>query len=223
MRSFVLVPGAGGVATWFFSRLARLLETAGHEPIPVDLPGDDEKAGLSEYADLVVKAVGDRREVVLLAQSLGGFTAPLVANQIRLDTVVLLNAMIPNPGERAADWWVNTGSSDARTRAALRDGYPTEFDLQTYFLHDVGPTVAEEGAPYQRAEADAAFTSVCEFDAWPAIQIRAVAGKSDRFFPVDFQQRLARERLGIETDLLPGGHLLALSQPTALAEYLLSF
>jgi surfactin synthase thioesterase subunit len=222
MRSYVLVPGAGGVATWFFSRLARLLEKAGNEAIAVDLPGDDETAGLTEYADLVVQAVGGRREVVLLAQSLGGFTAPLVANRTRLDAVVFVNAMIPEPGERAADWWGNTGWSQARTKAATRHGYPPEFDLQTYFLHDVDPLVAQEGAPYQRNEADAAFASVCAFETWPDITIRAVTGEEDRFFPLEFQQQLVRDRLGIEADVLPGGHLLALSQPAALARYLLA-
>jgi pimeloyl-ACP methyl ester carboxylesterase len=216
------VPGAGGDATWFYSRLAPLVEQAGHEAIPVDLPGADEAAGLPEYAELVVRAMGERPHVVLLAQSLGGFTAPLVADRVRLDAVVLLNAMIPNPGERATDWWANTGSSAARTEAALRHGYAPDFDLETYFLHDVDRAVAEEGAPYQRNEAEAAFESVCEFDAWPDIPIRAVAGQDDRFFPVEFQQRLARERLGIEADVLPGGHLLAVSQPAALADYLLA-
>jgi hypothetical protein len=219
---YLLVPGAGGVATWFYSRLVPLLQHAGHEAIPVDLPGDDETAGLPEYAQLVAHAAGNRRDVVLLAQSMGGFTAPLVANLSSLDAIVLLNAMIPDPGERARDWWDNTGASAARTEAALRHGYPPGFDLQTYFLHDVDPAVAEEGVPYQRNESDAAFESICEFDEWPDIRIRAAAGEGDRFFPVQFQQRLARERLGIEVDVLPGGHLLALSQPTALADYLLA-
>ncbi len=37
-----------------------------------------------------------------------------------------------------------------------------------------------------------------------------------------FQQALARDRLGIEADVLPGGHLIALAQPARLASYLLS-
>lgn len=222
MTSYVLLPGAGGVATWFYSRLAPLLEHAGHEAIPVELPGDDETAGLPEYAELVVRAVGERRDVVLLAQSLGGFTAPLVANRMELDAVVFLNAMIPMPGERATDWWEHTGSSAARTEAARRHDYPAEVDVETYFLHDVDPAVAAEGTPFQRNEADVAFESVCAFETWPDVPIRSVAGEGDRFFPVEFQQRLARERLGIEADVLPGGHLLALSRPAALAEYLLA-
>ena len=66
------------------------------------------------------------------------------------------------------------------------------------------------------------FGSVCDFEAWPQVPVHAVAGESDRFFPVDFQRRLARDRLGVDADVLPGGHLMALSQPAALADYLLT-
>lgn len=61
---------------------------------------------------------------------------------------------------------------------------------------------------------------MCDFKDWPSVPIRVVAGAVDRFFPVEFQQTLARERLGIEADVLTGGHLIALSQPDALASYL---
>ena len=35
---------------------------------------------------------------MLVAQSLGGFTAPLVCDRVPVDLLVLLNAMIPEPG-----------------------------------------------------------------------------------------------------------------------------
>jgi alpha-beta hydrolase superfamily lysophospholipase len=218
--TFVLIPGAGGVA-WYWHRVVERLRQAGHEAIAVDLPGDDESAGLPEYADLVVDAVGDRGDVILAAQSLGGFTAPLAAPRIPVRAVVLVNAMIPLPGETAGAWWGATGSQEAAEAAAAAGGYGTEFDLETYFLHDVPAEVAASGESLQRNEADAAFDSVCDFESWPQVPIRAVAGAEDRFFPVGFQQELARERLGVEADVLPGGHLVALSQPAALAEYLL--
>ena len=70
-RAFVLIPGAGGAA-WYWHRVVRLLQEAGHEAIAVDLPGDDPAAGLPEYTDLVADAIGARGTVVLVAQSLGG-------------------------------------------------------------------------------------------------------------------------------------------------------
>ena len=220
-RTFVLIPGAGGTA-WYWHRVVPLLRDAGHEAIAVDLPGDDPTAGLPEYARLVASAIGGRDNVVLVAMSLGGVTAPLVAAKIPVSAIVFVNAMIPRPGETPGEWWDDTGWSDARVAAAKRGGYSPEFDLAVYFLHDVPPDVAAAGEPYQRPEADVAFGSVCDFSAWPPIPIRAVAGADDRFFPVAFQQALARDRLGIEADVLPGGHLIALAHPAELASYLLA-
>jgi hypothetical protein len=219
-RTFVLIPGAGGAA-WYWHLVVPLLREAGHEAIAVDLPADDPAAGLPEYAELVSSAIGNRGNVVLAAMSLGGFTAPLVAAKVPVAALVFVNAMIPRPGETAGAWWDNTRWAQARVAAAEQGGYSTQFDLGVYFLHDVPPDVAAAGEPYQRDETDAAFGSVCDFAAWPSIPIRAVAGSDDRFFPVGFQQALARDRLGINADVLPGGHLMALSQPARLAEYLL--
>ena len=220
MTSFVLIPGAGGSA-WYWHRVTPLLRKAGHEAIAVDLPGDDESAGLPEYASLVTGAIGGRDDVVLVAQSLGGFTAPLAAARPGVRALVFVNAMIPVTGETPGAWWGNTGWEQARIDAALADGYRPEFDLGTYFLHDVPPEVAEAGLSYERPEAEVVFGSVCDFGEWPAIPLRVVAGTGDRFFPAGFQQKLAAGRLGVAADLLPGGHLIALAEPAGLAGYLL--
>ena len=202
-----------------WSLVNRRLVEAGHEVIAVELPGDDETAGLSHYAELVVGVIGSRSEVILVAGSLGGFTAPLVCERVPVRELVLVNAMIPDPGETPRDWWVHTGALDAQAEAARADGYGP-FDVETYFLHDVDPDLAAEGEQYQRLEADIAFESVCEFTAWPATVIRVLAGRDDRFFPVGLQRRVARDRLGVEADVLPGGHLLPLVQPQLVVEYL---
>ena len=153
-RTFVLVPGAGGAA-WYWHRVVPLLRAAGHAAIAVDLPGDDPQAGLPEYARLVGAAVDGRPDVVLVAQSLGGFTAPMAAAVAPVSAIVLVNAMIPVPGETPGAWWGNTGQAEASAAAAERGGYSTEFDLPTYFLHDVPAEVAAAGEPHQRPEADA--------------------------------------------------------------------
>jgi hypothetical protein len=129
----------------------------------------------------------------------------------------------PPPACPSTPTWSSgrSGTADARVAAAEQGGYSTEIDLGGYFLHDVPADVAAAGEPYQRPEADVAFGSVCDFSAWPPVPIRAVAGSDDRFFPVGFQQALARDRLGINADVLPGGHLISLSQPARLAGFLL--
>jgi hypothetical protein len=225
MTIFVLVPGAGGVA-WYWHRLVPLLQQDGHDAVAVDLPADDDTAGLPEYAECVVAAAADRPDVVLVASSLGAFTAPLAASRLPVVAMVLVNAMVPLPGETPGEWWEHTGWEAARTEAAERGGYDPAFDPRSpvsnavYFLHDVPADVMPSGAAYQRPQSPAVFRSVCVFDEWPGVPIRVAAGREDRFFPLPLQRRVARDRLGVEVDVLPGGHLIALAQPRALADYL---
>jgi pimeloyl-ACP methyl ester carboxylesterase len=54
------------------------------------------------------------------------------------------------------------------------------------------------------------------------VPTHVVAGSADRFFPLEFQRSVVRERLGLDVDVLPGGHLMALSRPRELADYLLA-
>ncbi len=221
MSRFVLVPGSGG-SSWYWHRVVPLLEASGHEAVPVDLPGDDPKAGLEEYVRVVLRTIEDQGEVVLVASSLGAFVVPLVAERTAVRAIVLVNGMIPLQGETAGEWWDNTGAVDARETAATSGDYRSEFDPTTYFLHDVPEEVIADGASHQREESEAVFASICDFMSWPRVPISVVAGRDDRFFPCAFQRRVALERLGIEVDELPGGHLIALSQPDELAGYLIS-
>ena len=221
MALFVLVPGAGGIA-WYWSRVEPLLRESGHDAIAIDLPGDNKHAGLAAYTDIVVCAIGHRRDAILVAQSLGGFTAPLVCAHAPVKMIVFVNAMIPRPGETAGAWWGATGAIKAREQAALSRGYAVAFDLETYFLHDVPTDVLRAGPKEPREEADIVFGEPCRFERWPAIPIHVLAGRDDRFFPIEFQRRVARERLRKDIEEIAGGHLVALSNPGGLTERLLA-
>jgi pimeloyl-ACP methyl ester carboxylesterase len=218
MARFILIPGAGGVA-WYWHRVIPLLERAGHEAVAVDLPGD---AGLPAYTDLTLAAIGNDPRALVVAQSLGGFTAAMVAARTPLAGLIFVNAMIPNPGETAGDWGDAVGSTEARVAAAKRHGYSEKFELHTYFFHDVPAEIVKEADHHEREQSEAIFGDKCDFTAWPKIPIRAIAGADDRLFPVDFQRKVARDRLGIELEVVPGGHLAALSHPTELAAALVA-
>ena len=86
--TYVLIPGAGGSA-WYWHLLVEEMHRRGHDAVAVDLPAADDSAGLPEYGDAVVEAIGDRTGFVLVAQSLGGFTAPLVCERVPVDLLVL--------------------------------------------------------------------------------------------------------------------------------------
>jgi pimeloyl-ACP methyl ester carboxylesterase len=115
VATFVLIPGAGG-SSWVWSRVTRLLTEAGHEAIAVDLPGGDETAGLARYTELVVDAIGSLAEVVLVAGSLGGFTAPLVCERVTVRELVLVNAMIPQVRQHATGGHIRGRSRPGRRR-----------------------------------------------------------------------------------------------------------
>lgn len=214
MASFVLIHGAGSDG-WYWHRLAPLLRERGHDVVAPDLPVGDDSAGLAEYADVVLEAAGVRTGVVLVAQSLGGFTAPLVAERLGARLLVMLNAMTPHPGESPGDWWANTGWDGTVPE--------TEEALRQVFLHDVPPEVVQESGPHAVPQAGTPFEKPWPLDAWPDVPTRFLAGRDDRFFSLDFQQRVARERLGLDVDEIDGGHLVGLSRPRELAERLESY
>jgi pimeloyl-ACP methyl ester carboxylesterase len=218
----VLIPGAGGMS-WYWHLVEPELRRRGYDAFGVDLPAADETKGLPAYADAVVAAIGDRSAVTIVAQSMAGFTAPFVWQRVPTRQVVFVNAMIPFPGETPGAWWDNVGWEQARTAAAVRDGYPAEFDLETHFLHDIPAELKAVMLENEAPQSDRPFGDACAFDDWPDVPIHAVAGRDDRFFPFDLQQRIAHERLGIEADVVPGGHLVALSHPTELSALLVSY
>src|SRR5262249_15019957 len=127
-------------------RVIPQLQARGHDVVAPDLPCDDDSAGLSEYADAVVEAIGGRAGLILVAQSLAGFTAPLVCERVPVDLLVMLAAMVPSPGEPPGDWWANTGYREARRAQDQREGRPADapFDVMTLFFHDVPPEVVAE-------------------------------------------------------------------------------
>jgi len=147
-------PGTG-------TRLVAELTGRGHRAIAVELPAGDDSAGLTEYAEAVLAAVaaaGREGELVLVAQSMAGLIAPELARRLPASLVVLLNAMVPAPGELAGQWWGNTGQEEARRALDRREGRPAdaEFDPVTYFLHDLPPELLDEaGGERARAVRDA--------------------------------------------------------------------
>src|SRR3954454_3328606 len=155
MTTFVLIPGAGGAGHWYWRLVAENLERAGHTARAVDLPGADPSDGSDE--------------IVLVAQSMGAFTALGACDRLAPARLVLLNAMIPAPGETADAWWDDTGWEADRVAAARAGGYTETVDLDTYFLHDVPPAALGAGLDGDHDEADLAFSQPCDFSGWPDV------------------------------------------------------
>jgi pimeloyl-ACP methyl ester carboxylesterase len=211
MRTFVLIPGAGGEA-WYWHLVVPRLRALGHEAIAIELPTDDESAGLAEYADTVAAAINGHKALSLVAQSMGAFTAPLLCSRFGVREIALVAPMIPAPGESAGEWFAKAGGASDEP-----------FDPIKSFFHDVPQDIVDEAiARGEPRQADKPFGEPWPLDAWPDVPTRMIAGTIDRLFSLDFQRRIARERLGLETDVIESGHLPALARPDELVAWLSS-
>jgi hypothetical protein len=213
MATFVCIHGAGGYGA-YWSLVAAELELRGHGVIAMDLPCDQE-VGLDAYVDAVVDAVDGRRdELVLVAQSLAGFIAPLVCCELPVQAMVLLAAMVPRPGESGAAWWVNTGHAEA-----VRAQHLPNDDPDTLFTHDV-PEQVLASLPPPRNQTATLFEEAWPLAAWPDVPTTFLSCRDDRFFPTAWLRGVVIDRLGIEPVVIPGSHCAYLSQPRAVAEAL---
>jgi pimeloyl-ACP methyl ester carboxylesterase len=217
MATFALVHGGGDVG-WYWHLVEAVLRQHGHGVVAPDLPCDDDTATLHDYADTVIEAIGDRRDVVVVGQSYGGFTAALVAGRVPVDGLVFVAAMVPAPGERPADWWGNTGYRQAVEAQGRRDGGLTgsEDPIVAYY-HDVPRALAEEALAKARSESEAAYDDPWPLDSLPDVPTRFVLCTEDRFFPAEFMRRVVSERLGFAPDEIAASHCVALSRPHELA------
>lgn len=211
--TFVLIHG-GGASSWDWHLVAPLLRERGHEVIAVDLPIEDEANGIAEYADAVAAAVGDRENLVVVAHSLGGLTAPVVCSRVPVALLVLASAMIPQPGEPWGAWWSNTGHS------ALGIAMDTPDQIIDAFMHDLPRALAEEALGRERSQAGPPWDEPSPLKAWPDVPTRFLLYRDDRFFPPEFMRPVVRDRLGIEPDEVDGSHSAHLSRPAAVADRL---
>ncbi len=210
MTTFAFIHGAGDVG-WYWHLVEAELRARGYETVAPDLPAEDDSAGLERCAEVVIDAIGDRQDVVVVAQSFGGYVAPLVADRIKARLIVLLAAMVPKPGETADEMFRATNWEPAK----LDDS-----STIAVFYHDVPRPLAEEAVAHGRGQSDTPGLEPWPLTAWPEIETRAIVGRDDRFFPADWLRGVLRDRLGITPDELDSGHCPALSRPRELAELL---
>jgi pimeloyl-ACP methyl ester carboxylesterase len=213
MASYVLIHGAGDVG-WYWHLVEAELRRRGHDVVAPDLPVEDDGAGLSEYADVVVQAVGRRDRVIVVAQSFGGYTAPIVCSRIPSTLLVLVAGMVPAPGESATEMFAHTGyrrdERDDRTEAAI-------------FYQDVPPALAAEALARGRRQSDTPGNQAWPLEAWPEVATRFLLCRQDRLFPAQWLRRVVQGRLGITPDEIDSGHTPALSRPKELADRLESY
>lgn len=221
MSTYALIHGAGD-GGWYWHLVEAELRARGHHTIAPDLAADDDSVTLWDYADAVVEAAGDHEDLVVVAQSFGAFTAPLVADRRSVSSLVLVAGMVPSPGEPPSDWWTNTGYAEAvREQAAVDGGLTGNDDPSICYYHDVPEDLAARALAGERAHpSNAAYSQPWPLAGWPDVPTRFVVCTEDRLFPAAYLRRVVHERLGITPDELTSGHCPALGHPKELAALL---
>ena len=114
----------------------------------------------------------------LPARWLGGFTAPLVCEELRADALVYLASMIARPGETLDDWWANTGHDRKRISS----------DPNVSFFNGVPHDLAREARARGRDQQGEWMSRPWPAARHPTIPTRAILCLDDRFFPASFRE-----------------------------------
>lgn len=150
--TYVLIHGAGD-SGWYWHLVDGELRERGHHSVVMDLPVDDDSAGLSEYTDVVVEAIDDRKDLVVVAQSFGGYIAPIVCDRVPARLLVLIAGMVPSSGESAEQMFANAGYKKEEQKD------PSNLAV---FYHDVPPGLAAEAIARGRKQ-----SSTPSKEPWP--------------------------------------------------------
>lgn len=213
MARYALIHGAGDVG-WYWHLVEAELRGRGHLTVAPDLPIDDDEATLSDLAAVVLDAIGlmgGDGELVVVGQSYGGYVGPIVAQRASADLLVLVAAMIPQPGESADEMWEATGWR-------MPPG-----DTIALFYHDVDPALAVAAMSHERRQSSSTSGEPWPLAAWPDVPTRFILCREDRFFPAGWLRQVVRDRLGAQPEELDSGHTPALSHPVQLVDMLESF
>lgn len=153
---------------------------------------------------------------------MGGFSALLVCDRLPVSMLVLVNAMIPRPGESSGQWWDATGQEAAMRASEAGAGRPpTRSSIRRRTFSTTCPRHwSTNRGPASGGQSDAVFASMWTPTRWQDVPTQVLIGRDDRLFPATFQRRVARKRLGITADDMPGGHLVALARPVETADRL---
>ncbi len=219
----VLVHGSYHGA-WCWDLLRPELERRGHRTIAADLPVSERGAGTAAYADAVEAAMGDLDAPVIVAHSMGGLVAPVVAVRRPVSLMVFLAAFLAKPGASANDQraaeaidppiapstteWVDLGDD------LWQVGPATATEI---FYHDAAPDLAAWATARLRPQWYGVMAEVTPLAAWPGAPSRVIACGDDHAINADWVRRAARERLGVEAVEMPGGHSPFLTRPAELA------
>lgn len=212
---------------WCWELLIPELEHLGHRAVPVDLPISDPAAGAVAYAQAVERALDALPDPdgppVVVAHSMGGLVAPLVAAERPVRALVFVAAFLPVPGRSAND----QRAAEPVDPPAVANAQWTDIGDDVWMIgpntarellyHDMPAELARWAIQRLRAQCHRVFAEPTPLAAWPDVPSASIVCRNDRAINPDWVRRAAHERLGTEAVEIRGGHAPFLSNPRELA------
>lgn len=246
MSLFCLVHGVC-LGAWCWEPLICELEARGHHAIAMDLPIENPEANLSTFAQVVLDALQETEEdIVLVGHSMAGTVIPIVASQRPICRLVFLSALIPYPGMSTLEQCEYQANSNLLTteqykpakskfehlrdephmlNSALRGTDPVQDRAiaMEFHFHDCKPDIADWAFSKLRTHRSPAhLTEVFPLQTLPDIECSYIVCSEDRILYPAWSRYAARKRLGVDPIELPGGHYPHLSHPGQLADVLVN-
>ena len=224
MTTFALVHGAWHGA-WCWERLLEPLERRGHRAVAVDLPGEDPAAGLDADADTIATALAGVEDVVVVAHSLNGLVAPLVAARRPVRALVYLAAFVPVEGQSMNDQFRRSPEPILlfEERPAADEQGRSHWPDEAVATRALYPDLTREDARWAcaRLRSQSPTTQKEPHPAGlPRVHADYFVCSEDTAVNPEWMRRVARERLGVEPVELAAGHFPMITVPDALAEAL---
>ncbi len=227
MAIFGLIHGAWHGA-WCWTRVVAELQALGHGAIVVDLPIDQADATTSDYADAAADAFRGVDDLVVVAHSMAGLVAPLVADRLAVGGIVYLAAVLRRPGRSCAEdraAGLNTDISPADFGNELeRDAagltyWPSAAAAARHLYQDA--SAADADWAFARLRHQKGYWSErAPAAGWPTVRAVSIVCAEDRAITPEWSRRVARDWLGVAPIAFPGGHSPHMTRPVDLASLL---
>jgi pimeloyl-ACP methyl ester carboxylesterase len=181
-----------------------------------DLPKEDPEAGFPEYAQVVIDALGDAKDVVAVGHSLGSDTAALLAARHPVRLVVYLCPLCSAP--RRPEGAPRVFQPDFNpTREEGYSWWPAEDAIRVMYRHlDAGTARAAAATLGRQCNVRGGL-----LDRLPAVPTEVVIARQDEVFTPEWSRWAARTLAGVEPIELDGGHFPMLERPRELADLLI--
>ncbi|MGZ6312058.1 MAG: alpha/beta fold hydrolase [Candidatus Limnocylindrales bacterium] len=221
--NLVLIHGSY-FGAWCWDLVAPELQRLGHRVTAIDLPISERGVGASGYADAVIEGTDWSEPPVLVAHSMAGLVAPVVAARRPVDRLIFIAAFLPKPGlsaldQRAAEPIDPTTPPETAEWTDMGDGLwmVGSNTARELFMHDASEKVVAWALPRLRPQFYGVMGEVTPLDAWPDVKSEYIVCRDDRASNPDWGRTAARDRLGVAATEIDGSHSPMFSRPEELA------